>query len=419
MVVNTASLVGTSLVTMPLGFVYWWLGAHRFPTDSVGVASAGVSAMMLLATISVLGFGTLLIGELPRQPQKKRELIATAVATAGTVGFLLGFGFALLAPTISAHLAPLGQNQWAALLFAAGVALTTVTLVLDAVMIGVLRGAIQFWRNATLGVSKLALLWLIASATAWRSGLAIYGSWAAGVLVSIGFLALAYVRRGGTAIGWRPDWSLLRSLRKLALWHHGVNLGLQAPVFALPVLATALISRTSGAHFYVAWMIAGLVFVVPLSLSTVLFAMSAAEPASLRGRMRQTVSHSVAIAVPAVCLLVLVAPWLLRLFGKAYASEASTMLRILVLAVFPLIVRNHYIAVARVLGLLRRAAQLVAATAVLELTAAIAGGVSAGILGLTLAWVAAAYLEGLVMAPLVYTVSMGQFPVGSVPSSTR
>jgi O-antigen/teichoic acid export membrane protein len=419
MLVNTASLVGTSLVTMPLGFVYWWLGAHRFPTESVGVASAGVSAMMLLATISVLGFGTLLIGELPRQPDKTRELIATAVATAGTVGFVLGLAFALLAPTMSSHLAPLGENWWAVLLFSAGVALTTVTVVLDSVMIGVLRGAFQFWRNTILGLSKLGLLWAIASATAWRSGLAIYGSWAAGVLISIVFLALTFFFRGGTATGWRPNWSLLRSLRKLALWHHGVNLGLQAPVFALPVIVTALISRKSGAYFYVAWMIAGLVFIVPLSLSTVLFAMSAADPSSLRGRMRQTMGHSVATGVAAICFLLLAGPWVLRLFGHAYESEASTTLRILILAVFPLIVRNHYVAVARVFGLLRRAAQLVAATAVLELTAAVAGGVSGGFLGLTLAWVAAVYLEGIVMTPLVYSVSMGRMSAGSLGSSAQ
>jgi hypothetical protein len=71
MLANTTSLVGTSLLTLPLGFVYWWLAAHRYPTESVGVASAAVSAMLLLATVSVLGFGTLLIGELPRKRTRR------------------------------------------------------------------------------------------------------------------------------------------------------------------------------------------------------------------------------------------------------------------------------------------------------------------------------------------------------------
>ena len=38
MLANTASLVGTSLVTLPFGVVYWWLAATRFPTASVGVS---------------------------------------------------------------------------------------------------------------------------------------------------------------------------------------------------------------------------------------------------------------------------------------------------------------------------------------------------------------------------------------------
>jgi O-antigen/teichoic acid export membrane protein len=410
MLVNTASLVGTSLVTLSFGFVYWWLAAHRFSTESVGVASAAVSAMLLLASISVLGFGTLLIGELPRQPHKAHQLVVTALVTVGFVGFALGLGFALLAPAISHHLGALAENAWAVVLFALGVALTTITLVLDSVMIGLLRGGLQFWRNSVLGGSKLAILWAITSFTAWSSNLVIYGAWAAGALVSVAFLMLIFFVGGGRPRGWRFDWQLMRSLRKMALWHHSVNLGLQAPVFALPVVVTALLSPTKGAYFYAAWMIAGLVFIVPLSLSTVLFAMSAAQPAALRARMRQTIGHSAVIAIAAIASLSIAGPWLLSLFGKAYESQATTSLRVLIVAVLPLIVRNHYVAVSRVFGYLRRAALLVAATSMFELTAAVVGGEVGGLLGLTVGWVAAVYLEVLLMGPLVYRVMVGQSP---------
>src|SRR5881275_3639940 len=69
--VNAGSLVGTTAVTSVLGFVYWWLAARQFPPEAVGFASAAISAMMLLATICILGLGTLLVGELPRQPGKE------------------------------------------------------------------------------------------------------------------------------------------------------------------------------------------------------------------------------------------------------------------------------------------------------------------------------------------------------------
>jgi len=410
MLANTASLVGTSLVTLSLGFVYWRLAAHRFPARSVGIGAAGISAMMLLATISVLGFGTLLIAELSKPAARRGDLLATAIVITGAVGLVLGAGFAMLMPTISPHLASFGKNAETVSLFALGVALTTIGLVLDQALIGILRGMYQFWRNVVLGVSKLVLLGGIATYTSLRSGLIIYGTWVTGILLSLAFLALAFSNWRRSLRQWHFDWKLISTLKRVALWHHGINLGLQVPVFALPVIVTALLSPEQGAYFYTAWMFATVVFVIPLSLSTVLFAMSAAQPAALRSRMRQTIGHSVTAGLAAVALVFIAGPWVLGLFGAGYALHASASFRILILAVFPLIVRYHFVAVSRVFGLLRRAAFLVAATSVLELSGAIIGGEIGNLVGLTVGWVTAVCLEAVVMSPLVYRVMAGGRP---------
>jgi O-antigen/teichoic acid export membrane protein len=420
MLANTASLVGTSMVTLPSGFVYWWIAAHHFPAASVGVASASVSAMILLSILSVLGFGTLLIGELPRRPDRARQLVTTALLTVASVGLGLGIAFAVTAPAASSNLRPLSENIWTVILFAAGVSLTAVTTVLDSVVIGILRGGLQFWRNAVLGVSKAALLWLIAVHTAWRSGLTIYGTWAAGALFSVAFLAVTFALRGGGLSGCRPNWQLVRSLRKSALWHHGVNLGLQAPVYTLPIIVTALLSAAKGAYFYAAWMIATLVFIVPQSLSTVLFAMSAANPAALTARLRQTVRHSAAVAAAAIPFMFFAGPRILHLFGAAYASEASTSLRIIALAVIPLIVRSHYVAIARVFGLLSQAAALVVVSSTLEISGAAAGAVVGGLPGLSAGWLLGVCVGALLMAPSFRRVFIGRTPASSLlPSSTE
>src|SRR5450755_2457620 len=67
MLTNTGALLCTTLVTSALGFVYWWLAARLFSPEAVGLASASISAMTLLSTISLVGLGSLLINELPRQ----------------------------------------------------------------------------------------------------------------------------------------------------------------------------------------------------------------------------------------------------------------------------------------------------------------------------------------------------------------
>src|ERR1043166_5042244 len=99
--VNAGSLVGTWGLNSGLGFVYWWLAAHEFAPQDVGIGSASISAMMLLGTICMMGLGTLLITELPRQPEQAGSLISTSLIVVCVVGGCAGSVFALVAPELS------------------------------------------------------------------------------------------------------------------------------------------------------------------------------------------------------------------------------------------------------------------------------------------------------------------------------
>src|SRR6266496_4784773 len=100
-IVNAGSLVATTGVNSVLGFAYWWLAARKFLPEAVRLASAAITAMTLLGTLSVLGLGTLLIGELPRQPGKEGSLISAALILVGGVGAGIGMVFAIAAPFLS------------------------------------------------------------------------------------------------------------------------------------------------------------------------------------------------------------------------------------------------------------------------------------------------------------------------------
>src|SRR5262245_47662118 len=190
LLINAASMIGTTMITAGLGFVYWWLAARQFSQEAVGFASALISAMGLLGAIGMAGMGTLLIGELPRQPAQRAPLITTALAIAGGASALLGILFAVIAPLVSAEFGALAGGSGAITLFTAGVALTAVTLVLDQATIGLLRGELQLWRNAIFAVGKLVVLWLMSRWAAGDGGLPIYTTWTLGNLASIVGMAL-------------------------------------------------------------------------------------------------------------------------------------------------------------------------------------------------------------------------------------
>ena len=152
--------------------------------------------MGLLATICTLGLGTLLTGELPRQPGKEGPLISTSLIVAGCAGGCAGIVFALAAPFVSTDFQVLRASVVDILLFAAGVSLTTIALVLDGALIGLLRGGLQLWRNTFFAVAKLIALFAVSFWLAQKVGLTIYTTWLVGNAISLALLGIIVALKG-------------------------------------------------------------------------------------------------------------------------------------------------------------------------------------------------------------------------------
>lgn len=414
MFINAGSLIGTTVVTGGFGFAYWWIAARRYPPHAVGLASAAVSAMTLLGAICILGLGTLLIGELPRQPGKEASLISAALIFVGGVGACGGIIFALVAPLASAQFYPFRASGGIILLFAAGVSLTAIINVLDAALIGLLKGTLQFWRNALFAGAKLLVL-VLASFWLMKVGEIIYGTWVLGIVLSLVPLApmvVFNVGRSGRSL--LPDWALLHKLRSAALEYHLLNLILQFPGTTLPVLVTILLSATTNAWFYVAWMISGLVFIASSALTTVLFAINAGQTNELMHKIRITLGLALAISCLCNFLLLFGATPILELFGHNYAQQATWCLRILGLGAFPVIIIDHYMAVSRInRNVAQTALPIATVGCLLQLGIAALGVHFGGLVGLSLGWDTALCVEAVFMFPAVYRAA---FPLNASAS---
>jgi len=415
LLLNAGSMIGTTVITAGLGFVYWWLAARLFPQAAVGFASALISAMSLLGTIGMMGLGTLLIGELPQQSGQRGSLITVALLVAGGVSVVLGLLFVGIAPLVSAEFQPLTLGPLPLLLFTLGVALTGVTLVLDQALIGLLRGELQLWRNAVFAVAKLLVLLPAGVWVADQSGLSIYATWALGNLLSLLVLSGLVLRRRRHLTDIRPRWRMLQRLPGAALAHHALNLALQLPALGLPVIVTVLLSATLNAGFYMAWLLLHLVFAIPYTLTIVLYASGVADRATFAPKIRLTLGLALLLGVLSNLVLWVGADFLMGMFGPTYAAQAAWPLRIMGLGVFPLIIKDHYVATCRVHGRIARTAMYATLGSILELSLAAAGAVMNGLIGLSVGLVLAICLEAIFMARAVYTSAI--MPVAESPTA--
>lgn len=398
---TSAILVATTVMTAGLGFVYWWFAARTFSPEAVGLAAATVSAMTLLGYLAMLGLGTLLISEVHRRPGRQRAYVAAATIASGLAGLALGTAAGLVAPWIAPNLSTLVDAPGGQALFTLGVGLTAASFVLDQAVVGLLQARWRLIRNGIFALGKLALLAIAALALSASSGVDLYVTWVAGLGLSVVVLGAIALWQEPSWRAYRPDWAILRHLGSGALAHHALNLAVQAPSLALPVVVAVVLSTATAGYFYAAWMLAGFVSVGTSALSLTLFAVGARDRSDLARSLRVSLPVSLALVLLAVLALLLLGPAVLRAFGGAYAETAFLSLMVLSLAAAPGAVKAHFVQIARIGGRIFLAAGLMVALAVLEICVAGAGAMLGGLDGMVIGYALVVTAEASIMLPPV------------------
>lgn len=410
--VNAASMVGTGFVTAGLGFVFWWLAARMMTAQAVGFATACVSAMALISSISVLGMGTMLVGELPRRQGNVWPLIATVLLPPGLLGAAMGVVVAFEAWRISPALAPLSGSIAVIVVFALGASLTNVMTILDDAFIGLLRGHMQLQRNTVMSIAKLALLVAVGLWLKQSQGSGLVFCWVASMVVSLVILIAIVLIRTGSVPHWRPKWQLLDDLWGQAFEHHFLNLALSGSSMGLPLIVAATLPISFSAYFYTAWMFLNFVTRLPSALTYSLYAVGSADPGALVRKARMTLGVSALIAISAYGCIFLGGGLMLSMFGPAYVTYGLGPLRWMSLSIFPLVICKHAVAIRRIRGQAGRMALIVGAGGVAELAFAAIGAKVGGLSGMSFGWVLALCLEACILGGTVWTLVVPRGMVG-------
>ncbi len=411
---NAGSLAATTGLTSILGFGFWFVAARHYQTPSViGYAYTSTNTIALLGTIGIFGLGTMLIGELPKR-RDPGGLFTAAVIASAVGSFILGLVFPIAARITHAHFPEIDWSLPRMLVFAAGVTLTGATMVFDEGMIGLLRGGVQLWRNTAMSVIKIAALPVIGYLLVKDAyGTGIMAALVIGTAGSM-IISVIQLRRTGLKLWHRPDWQALRGLFKVALNHNWLNLAIVAPARIIPLVVTFAVGETASGVFAIAWMLIAFLFMVPVHLSTVLFAIASASPELIAEKLRFVLRVSLLIGLPVMAALAIGAHFALSLFGNPdYASMGTVPLWLLCIGYIPQMPKAQFIAVSRATNTVGRAAAMLCCTAVCELAAIVIGGRLGGLNGLTFGYLCVLIGEGLLYAPTVLRAAYARTAAGS------
>lgn len=344
---NAAYLWLNTILAGAFGFVFWTAAARLYPADAVGYAASAIAAITLIAGFSHLGLGIGIIRFLPERKDSAAGLVNSV--------FLVTAGASLLASSVFL----LGLDLWAPGLravrehpvffatFVAGAVAFSLSYVLDQVLVATRRAHFVLIKNAGLALLRIALVVTLALFFA-SFGIVAAHAVAAGALVAAGLVVLLPAALEGyrPVLTWQPG-----EIRSILSFSAGNYVG--ALLFLAPGnLFTVIVLNASGpeaaAYFYVAWSIGITASALSVALATSLFAEGSHEPTELRRHVTRALTGGALAAAMAALSVAAAAGLILRIFGSDYASNATTLLRLLALAGLPYLLLNLYISVARI-----------------------------------------------------------------------
>jgi O-antigen/teichoic acid export membrane protein len=411
---SALGLVSTSFLTSGLGFVYWAAAAQLYDATVVGESATAIAAMNLLSPVAMLGLGTLLVSELPKRTGRRGEIVVAAAALSAAAGAVLALLAALLLPGEFLGLPGIGHDPGATALFVFGVATQVVGLVFDGALLSTKGSGLQLGRNAVFSVVKLAAVVALALSLSSTTSLSVFASWVIGNVVSFLTTVLWIARTHPIRLsGLLPRAGVLSGRGRSAAAHHALNLALSTPYFAMPIVANVTMTSQQAGYLYATWSVAAFVFVLPIALSTALFASASRFSEDLVPQFRLSLRYSLLACVGATVVAILVGEYVLRVFGRAYADQGHVALILLSVAGVGLVVKDHHVALARLRGKVAREARVVWVLTVLELVGASIGGVVDDIEGLAAGWLVVVALEILVYGPTVVAAYRGKLGPGS------
>ena len=366
------------------GFLFWTLVARLYTPEEIGVASTLITAMIFISYVSLFGFNSTFVHFLPRS-KKRNEHINTGLIVVCTAAIVFATTYSLVAPHISDTLSILRTNVFYAVGF---VALTTgfaLNLLSDSIYVAFRAAKFNlFFDGFAAGITEVIMAPLFVSAAAFG----IYTSQALGIFIALVFSLITLKRNYNYKPALKIERATLREVKRYSLDSYVANLLNIAPTMFIPLIVLTKLGSEAAGFYYLAFMIANMLYTVAYSVSQALFAEGSYKENVLSILLKKATILLGVIIVPCSIALGLIGPYILRIFGKTYSTHSHQLMYVLAAAgVFV----ATYIISTTLLRILKHTKQLIYVNAcyAISMFVGVWYGASHGLTGVGFGWLGA------------------------------
>lgn len=325
---NSLFLMVNSAVTAGVGFFFWMVVARSYDKWDVGFGSATLSAISLLAALSLFGANTTIIRFLPKA-EKPVDLINTCLTVCGMIAIVIAIIFILGLDFWSPALIFIKQNIVFATAFILFVVVSTFLTILNSTYIAKRRANYVLIQDLTHSILKIPLPALLVLLSFHSFGIASSLGIAMIVAVIIGIFILVPRAEKGFTVKPVINRNIIGNLWRYSTGNYLSAILNSAPGWILPILVVNMLGSEENAYYYITWILAMLLASIPIATSNSLFAEGSHFETDLQLNLRKTLRFTYLLLVPAIIIMQFLGGWILSLFGPGYSYHGLTLLRLL------------------------------------------------------------------------------------------
>ncbi len=342
---NVSYLWVSHAVVALFGFAFWTLAARLYTVEQIGLGSATISAIVLVSVLSHLGLGMGLVRFLPEAKGRGPSLVNLALSVSGLMALVASVIFLIGLPVWSSPLSYLRQQPEYVAAFVLFAVSATAAIVLDQAFVAVRGAKFLLYKNPVALLVRMALLGLFVTIGGTFSIVA-----ASGLATLVGVIVgLALLRR--VVPSYLPHFVIERGppgFFPFAIGNYVTELSLMAPGLILPIMVVSVLGSDQAGYYYIGWLLGQLLLFVSYAVALSLVVEGSHTRASLPALSRNALALAFLLVGAGTIVMLLAGDKLLLVFGASYSSEASGLLRLIVLASLPAVLVHLYLAVQQV-----------------------------------------------------------------------
>ena len=393
------ALVGNTIGTTVVGFVYWVIAAHLYDQEALGRSSALVSALIVVSFLAQLDLQTTLARFLPQAGRSAGRFIAYSYGASSVAAVAAGVVFVTVLPRLNSHWQFLRTSGPLGVIFVAAVVVWGIFALEDAALTGLHRAVVVPVENSLYGAIKLVLLLGLAS---MLPSIGIFVAWLIPLLVIVPAVNWLIFRR---YVRFKEP-AAVSTLRAREVIHFAAidyvgMLFSECYGYVLPLLVLSILGPAANGSFFIAWTIASGLELVAFNFGTSLLVEGVRAPNRLAELTRGVLARCALVTISGAAALALGGHLILRIFGPAYAANAYVLLALLGAATIPFSLIIVAFTLDRIERRVGRATVTQMALAVLTLGSSLLLIRKLGINGIGLAWLGTSSIVAAARFPTI------------------